>query len=223
MNTNQPVLTVKRRLPSGRAVFGGLLVSLSVAGLLLASQIGQDNTFQQVVVARHDLAPGTVIGPLDVEQVRMRLSNEADWVLPSTDAVIGAVVLGPVGRDEFLQASNLTTRTTDEAPSGLAEVSIQIESSRAPAALEPGELVSILSTTQDADGARTSLVADRVTVLSYSTGTDSDFSGGDTVLRLGVTSGDTATAIINAAVTSDVSVLGVTGASEVSIPEETIQ
>lgn len=223
MSTEQPVLNVKRRLPSGRAVLGGLLVSLAVAGILIASQLGEDATFQDVVVARQDLAPGTVIEPAHVEEVRMRLADDADWVVPSADAVIGSVVLGPVGQNEFLQVSNIAEGGPDTLPSGLAEVSIEIESSRAPASLSAGELVSILSTTEDGEGSRTMLVADRVTVLSYSTGTDGDFSGGDTVLRLGVADGDTATAIVSAAVTSDVSVLGVTGANDVTIPEETVQ
>lgn len=223
MSAEQPVLSVKRRLPSGRAVLGGLLVSLAVVGILVATQLGEDATFQDVVIARQDLAPGTVIEAGHVEQVSMRLADDADWVVQSTEQIMGAVILGPVGQNEFLQVSNLAQGTPEALPSGLAEVSIEIESSRAPASLTPGELVSILSTSEDDGVSRTSLVADRVTVLSYSSGTDGDFSGADTVLRLGVADGDTATAIVSAAVTSDVSVLGVTGATNVEIPEETVQ
>ncbi len=223
MNTEQPVLRVRRRLPSGRAVLGGLLVSLAVVGVLVATQIGEDATFQDVVVARQDLAPGTVIEPAHVEQVRMRLAENADWVASSSNAVVGTVLLGPVGANEFLQVSNLSEGSPSSVPSGLAEVSIEIESSRAPASLLAGELISILATTEEGGVSRTSLIADRVTVLSYSSGTDGDFSGGDTVLRLGVADGDTASAIISAAVTSDVSIVGVTGANDVAIPEEIVQ
>ena len=221
-DTQQPVLRVKKRLPSGRAVLGGLLVSLAVVALLVASRIGEDATFQDVVVASQDLTPGTVIEPHHVEQVRIRLADSADWVVTSPESVLGSVILGPVGQDEFLQASNIASGGTEAVPAGLAEVSIAIESSRAPARLASGELVSILATFDDDLGARTTLIADRVVVLSYSSDQGADFGGGETVLRLGVADGDVASSIITAAVTGDVSVLGVTGANEVDIPTETI-
>ncbi len=223
MNSEQPVLRTTKRLPSGRAVLGGLLVTLSVVGVLIATQVGEDATFQDVVVARQDLAPGTVLEAEHVELVRMRLADEADWVVSSVDPLLGAVVLGPVGEDEFIQISNLAAGTPDTLPAGLAEVSIEIESSRAPASMLPGEVVSILATSDQDGVSRTTLIADRVAVLSYTTATNGDFSGGDTVLRLGVADGEVASAIVSAAVTSDVSVIGVTGANDVDLPEETLQ
>ena len=108
MTSTQPVLHAKKRLPSGRAVLGGLLVTLAVLGVLLATEMGEDSTFQDVVVAREDLAPGTVIEPDHVEQVRMRLAEDATWVITSVEPLIGTVVLGPVGEGEFMQVSNLT-------------------------------------------------------------------------------------------------------------------
>ena len=42
------------------------------------------------------------------------------------------------------------------------------------------------------------------------------------MLRLGVADGDVASSIVTAAISGDVSVLGVTGANEVDIPTETI-
>lgn len=221
-DTQQPILRVKKRLPSGRAVLGGLLVSLAVVAVLVASRLGEDATFQDVVVASQDLTPGTVIEAQHVDQVRMRLADEADWVVTSPEAVVGSVVLGPVGQNEFIQASNIAAGGPEAVPAGLAEVSIAIEASRAPARLDSGELVSILATFDDQDGARTTLIADRVVVLSYNTGQGADFGGGDTVLRLGVADGDVASSIVTAAISGDVSVLGVTGANEVDIPTETI-
>ena len=74
--TQQPVLRVKRRLPSGRAVLGGLLVSLAVVAVLVASRVGEDATFQDVVIAQQELAPGTVIEAEHVQQIRMRLADD---------------------------------------------------------------------------------------------------------------------------------------------------
>ncbi len=221
-DVQQPVLRVKKRLPSGRAVLGGLLVSLSVVALLVASSVGEDSTFQDVVVASQDLAPGTVIEPSHVEQARIRLSEDANFVISSPEAVIGSVVLGPVGQSEFLQTSNIAASGPDTLPSGLAEVSIEIEANRAPANIASGELVSLLATYEDGNGPRTALIADRVVVLSYDNGSGDDFSTGDTVLRLGVSSGDIASSIVTAAITGDISVLGVTGANDVRIPSEIV-
>lgn len=221
-DVHQPVIRSRKRLPSGRAVLGGLLVSLAVVSVLVASSMGEDATFQDVVVAREELAPGTVIGPEHVEQVRMRLADDADFVVSSPESILGSVVLGPVGANEFLQVSNIAAGTPDALPAGLAEVSIEIEPSRAPARIASGELVSILATFSNGDESRTTLIADRVVVLSYDNGNGDDFSGGETVLRLGVSSGETASSIVTAAITGDVSIVGVSGANEVDIPVETV-
>ena len=109
-------------------------------------------------MASQDLTPGTVIEAQHVDQVRMRLADEADWVVTSPEAVVGSVVLGPVGQNEFIQASNIAAGGPEAVPAGLAEVSIAIEASRAPARLDSGELVSILATFDDQDGARTTLI-----------------------------------------------------------------
>ncbi len=218
----QPLLRSKRKLPSGRAVLGGLLITLAVLGVLLASRLGDDATFQNVVVARQDLAPGTVIEAAHVAQIRLRLDESADWVIPTTEEVIGSVLLGPVGRLEFVQRSNVAETESGSVPSGLAEVSIAIEPERAPATLASGELVSILATF-DSDGVSvTRLIADRVVVLSYTDG-QSDFSTTDTVLRLGLADGQVASTIVNASQTGEISIIGVTGAGSVQLAETTSQ
>lgn len=214
----QPVLRSKRRLPSGRAVFGGLLITLAVLGILLASRLGDDATFQDVVVARQDLAPGTVIEAEHVAEIRLRLDESADWVVSDTSEVIGSVLLGPVGRLEFVQRSNITEAASGAVPGGLAEVSIAIEPERAPASLAAGELVSVLATFDDIEPAATRLIADRVVVLSYDDG-GAEFSRSDTVLRLGLADGEVASAIVNASQTGQISIVGVTGATSVSLPE----
>ena len=216
-DTKQPLLRAKRRLPTGRAVLGGLLVTLAVLGVLLATRLGNDATFQDVVLAREDLAPGTVIEPQHIAQIRLRLDESADWVISDPESIYGSVLLGPVGRLEFVQNSNVAEGTPDSVPSGLAEVSIEIAPGRAPATLAPGELVTILATFDDEDPAVTRLIADRVVVLSFNN-EDGDFSLSSTVLRLGIADGEVARDIITASLTGDVSIIGVTGASGVLIP-----
>ena len=216
-DTQQPVLRAKRRLPTGRAVLGGLLVTLAVLGVLFANRLGDDATFQDVVVAREDLAPGTVLEPQHLAQITIRLAEDATWVESDPEALYGSVLLGPVARLEFIQRSNVATGTPEQVPSGLAEVSIEIEPGRAPASLSPGELVSVLATFDDNQPATTRLIADRVVVLSYSG--VGEFGGTNSILRLGIADGSIASDIVMASLTGEVSIIGVTGATNVTLPE----
>ncbi len=216
MLDRNPVITRPRRLPSGRAVVGGLLVTLAVLGVLVATRIGEDAQIHDVVVAREDLAPGTVLGPEHVAQVRIRLDESATFVVADPDEAYGSVLLGPVGRLEFIQRSNLSPTVGVDGVTGFAEVSVAIDPERAPARLASGELVSILATLSGAEGSRTELVADRVTVLSYVTD-GADFSN-EAVLRLGLHDGDVAARIVDAAQTGELSVIGVTDAPDVILP-----
>jgi len=168
MSDKNPVIRSGSRLPSGRAVLGGLLITLAVLAVLLATRLGEDATFQDVVVARRDLAPGTVLEADDVAEVRIRLDESVDFVATSSADVVGSVLLGPLSRLEFVQTSNLASGPPSGVPAGLAEVSIPIEPQRAPERLSPGELVSVLATYDD-DPTTTVLIADRVVVLSYRT------------------------------------------------------
>jgi len=221
-DVEQPVVTPTRRLPSGRAVLGGLLVTLAVLGTLLAGRLGDNATIRDVVVARENLAPGTVIEPKHVAQIEIRLAEDVDWIATDPEQLYGSVLLGPVGELEFVQIANIAEGTPDAVPSGLAEVSIEVEPSRAPARLAPGELVSILATYDDEEPERTQLIARNVVVLSYGIG-DSEFGNGATVLRVGIDDGRIASDIVMASITGDVSIVGVTGATDIEIPEAITQ
>lgn len=215
----QPVIKSRRALPSGRAVLGALLITLAALGVLLASRLGDDATFQDVVVAATDIAPGTVIEEGDVATIRLRLDEQADWVIGDINQVVGNVALGPVARLEFLQRSNIAAGLPNAVPSGAAVVSLSVPPENAPASIAAGELVSVLATF-NSDPTVTELIADRVSVLSFGSGSE-DFSTNETVLRLGISNGDVASAIVHAAQTGTISIVGVTGATDVLIPQVT--
>ena len=221
--TNQPVIRSRRALPSGRAVLGALLITLAALGVVLATRLSDDSTFQTVVVATNDLGPGHLIEPEDVTTRRLRLDSDATFIVTDINAVIGTVTLGPVAQLEFIQRSNVTDMLSSEVPSGLAIVSLPVDPANAPSTIAAGELVSILATFPDDDGLRgevTELVADRLLVVSY--GTDGDEFGANTsVLRVAVSDGQNAADIALAVETGVVSIVGITGANEVVIPEET--
>ncbi len=220
-DVEQPVLRPSRRLPSGRAVLGGLLVTLAVLGVLLATRLGNDATIRDVVVARQDLTPGTVIEPQHVAQIQIRLAEDVDWVVTNPESIYGSVLLGPVNRLEFVQLSNIAEGTPDAVPSGLAVVSIEVDPGRTPARLAAGELVTILATYTSEEPETTRRIAQDVVVLSYA-GSDSEFGSSNTrVLRLGIADGAIASEIVMASLVGEVSVIGVTGATDVQIPEIT--
>lgn len=214
MLKKNPVITTSRRLPSGRAVLGGLLITLAILGVLIAGNVREDATFQDVVLANRDLAPGTVLGPDDVRQARLRLDEQVGFVVSDPASIYGSILLGPLDTNEFIQFANLTTSTAD----GLAEVSIPVSTDSAPAQLTPGELVSVLATYGGAP-ATTELVADRVTVISYERASDDFGSSTTAVLRLGLSDGETAARIVLAAEVGEVSIVGIGSAPDVVIPE----
>lgn len=217
-----PVIRSSRRLPTGRAVLGGLLITLAVFGVLLANRLSDDATFQQVTVASEDIPPGTVLGPDNIQQVTIRLDEGISSVVRDPSDIYGSVLIGPAGRLELIQRSNVADVTTaldaNGNVRGLVVVSLAVARERAPSRLRSGELVSILATFND-DPDTTILVADRVIVLSY----DSDDSGfgGEGILRLGLADGAVAAEIVHAAQTGEVSVVGVTGADSIDFPEAT--
>lgn len=218
--TNQPVIRSRRALPSGRAVLGALLITLAALGVLLATRLSDDSTFQNVVVATNNLGPGQLIEPDDVAVVRLRLDDQVRFVANDVNEVVGSVTLGPVTAREFVVRSNVADMLPNNVPNGLAVVSLPVDPANAPSTIAPGAVVSILATFTDNNEDVTELVADRLLVVSY--GTDGDEFGADTnVLRVAVGDGQNAADLALAAETGTVSVVGITGASEVSIPEIT--
>ena len=220
-DVEQPVTKSRRALPSGRAVLGALLITLAALGVLFASRLGDDATFQNVVVARIDISPGTVIDESDVATVRLRLDEQADGVINDINDVLGNVALGPVAQLEFLQRSNVASGLPDSVPSGAAVVSLSVPPENAPPSIAAGELVSVLATFEGGEVPVTELIADRVSVLSFGGGGAEDFSSNETVLRLGVSDGEIASAIVHASQTGTISIVGVTGAPDVQIPQAT--
>ena len=217
----QPILSPSRRLPSGRAVLGALLITLAVLGILLATRLGDQATIRRVVVATEDLAPGTVLEPQHLTSVEIRLAEEVDFVFENPEDLYGTVLLGPLDESEFVQFANLAAGNPDSVPTGLVEVSIEVEAVRAPSSLTAGELVTLVATFPNDEPAVTRVIARNVPVLSYDPGNSEFNSTGDTVLRLGIDDGETASEIVTASITGDVSVIGVTGATNIEIAEVT--
>ena len=67
-----------KRLPTGRAVVGGLLVALAALGVLWALTRGDDEPTVEYLVLAHDVRAGDVVGMEDFEITEMVLPDEVD-------------------------------------------------------------------------------------------------------------------------------------------------
>src|SRR4051812_23452426 len=92
----------RRGLPNGRALAGGLLVSLAALGIFAAYRGAAAGPSGAYVVARHDLTVGSRIGPGDVSVVRMDLpAGVRRSAFTRVSGVIGATVVGPLSDGEL--------------------------------------------------------------------------------------------------------------------------
>ena len=127
----------------GRLVLGVLLVLASV--LLGAKVLAGADTTQEVWVATHDLAPGTVLADGDLQIGRVRLLGSSSLYVAGSKP-IGYVVLRGVGKDELLPVGSLSTPGQDIAR---REIAVPVPSGHLPPDLSRGEQVDVYVTPDD--------------------------------------------------------------------------
>ncbi len=132
----------------GRLVLGVLLVLISV--LVGAKVLASADTSQQVWVATHDLAPGTVLIDDDLRLGKVRLFTTGDGYL-SGDKPVGYVVLRGVGADELLPRLAVTT---PEAQVRLRAVTVPVPTGHLPPDLAHGQQVDLYVTPSEATARR---------------------------------------------------------------------
>ena len=134
----------RRTLPGGRAVVGGFLVALAAVGTFAAYTGAVAGDDEQYVVANQDLPLGHRLTEGDLARLPMELPpllGARAYRNPS--ALVGAVVIAPLGRGELVQASDVLTGGGGEVG---REISFPIESARAvDGRLKPGEFVDVLA------------------------------------------------------------------------------
>jgi Flp pilus assembly protein CpaB len=178
----------RRGLPSGRALVGGLLVTMAAVVVFAAYAGAQERPSTSVVVARRDLDPGRQLTADDVEVRTVEVSSElAERSFPSADEVVGAVTLGPIAAGELVQEGSV--RPDSAAGSG-PEFAFPVDRDRALAGdVRPGEQVDLLATFGSGSDARTEVLARHARVLHVQearTGTIG--SSGRLVLTVGLAS-----------------------------------
>jgi len=182
------VAGARRTLPNGRAVVGGLLVSLAAVVVFAAWAGAQDRSTTTVVVAARDLEPGRRLTGADLLERTTELPAElSGGSFASPDPLLGAVTLGPVGAGELVQAGSV--RTGEVADPGL-ELAVTVDADNALAgSVTAGEVVDLLATFGSGADARTELLAADVRVLRVGEASSAGLgAGGRLVLALALRS-----------------------------------
>ncbi len=213
MERNGGDLSLRRRrsLPGGRAVVGGFLIALAAVGTFAAYTGATADTRDRFVVARQDLPIGHRITKADLGEAAMDLPpalRARVWQDPSR--LVGAVVVGPVGNGELIQAADVVNG--DEAGATGPQVSFPIDSARALAgSLKVGEVVDVLATYDAAGGGQTTAVVRGARVVDRSQPDSRLGEGGKEVVTLSVVNRSDTLAVAHAANAGEVTLVRVTG------------
>ena len=133
----------------GRLVLGVLLVLVSV--LVGAKLLASADTSQQVWVATHDLAPGTVLASGDLQTGRVRLFGASSMYVAGAKPS-GYVVQRGISKDELLPVDALSAPGKTVAR---RDIAVPVPTGHLPPDLARGEQVDVYVTPDDKMARRT--------------------------------------------------------------------
>lgn len=148
----RPGQRIERRkgLPTGRAVVGGLLVTLAALGVFWAYLQANDDPSESYVVVTDDLRPGERLTASDLRLEPIDLPDAvASNAFRSTAALVGGVVIAPLADGQLLQSGDLVAPSDGEEPEGPAwrEVSFLVPDDHAVGGrVRSGESVDLIAT-----------------------------------------------------------------------------
>ncbi|QYG93686.1 hypothetical protein HC251_15485 [Iamia sp. SCSIO 61187] len=196
---------------------GGLLVAVAAVGIFAAvSGAGRGPSTRYYVAAR-DIAPGSTLGPDDLEAVAIEVPDRLEGrVFSDPDALVGAIAVGPLSEGELIQAGGLATGTDAEIPT----FSVAVAQADANAGeLSRGDYVHVLATYGTDTSATTVTLSADARVVSLSEDDDSLAAAGQVVVRLQVPTAEERIAIVNASTAGKISLIRVSGAEDVDVAE----
>lgn len=194
------------RLPSGRAALGATLVVLAAAGVLAAHRAAVRPTTTRFVVATREIPAGTRLRNDDLGTLPMDLPSGVPAVAADdAGSIVGTVTLHPLRPRELIRPGDVadSDRTPD---AGSVEVPVEVDPARALGpSVNAGSRVDVLST--DPDGAGTAVIARDVLVVAADRRSDAIGSSGGVRFRLAVPDATTATAVVDASVRSQLTLV----------------
>jgi len=191
----RPTIHTRRGLPSRRAIVGGVLVAIAALGLFTAFLRAGASGRDQVVVAAHALPAGTRLRAADLRLVPMRLpAVQRSKGFGSVDALVGRLVIGPIGEGELVQGSSVIGR--DEQPP-FRELTVLVDASQLQA-VDEGDTVDILVTVGTGDAARTDVAAGGARLTRVSRRSGGVGADGKTPVTFALGSFDEVTRVVEA-------------------------
>lgn len=212
-----PLRTIapRRALPGARAITGGVLVAIAAIGVYVATSGAAGDHRQPVVVASHDIAPGTQLTAADFQIVRMQISPAgSSHIAHNPSRFAGATTLGPIKAGELIQSGAVEFNPSSGAVK--PEISISLPIARALGGdLRPGDIVDVDVTDKTAGSTTRTAVAGATVIRSgqSSSGLGND---GTITVTFAVSSREDATALAEANDNGQVTLVRTTG-----VPVET--
>ena len=195
----------RHRLPSNRAVVGGLLVTVAAAGVFVTHRSATTPPTSRYVVLTRSVEPGAQITSDDLGTIALDLPDDLAAVdADDLDAVLGRTAAVRLDELDLLRPGDLfdTGRFTEP---GSFEIAIELSAARAlDGTIATGDTVDVLSTDPAASGTTTVAEGVRVTGVEAPDGSGIG-ADGNVVVRLGVPDRATAEVVTDAAVRTDVS------------------
>jgi Flp pilus assembly protein CpaB len=204
----------RRALPTGRALVGGLLVTLAAVVVFATYAGAQDTPTSTVVVATRALDPGARLSPADVELRTVDLGGELlGRSFGSIDDLVGAVTLAPLAAGDLVQASAVRTVGAGSVDPDDPQFSFAVERDRAlNGELRPGEIVDLLATFGTGTSASTKVLASSARVLAVEqAGSGTLGSSGRLVLTVALDDDDTVLDVAHASQVAAITVVRASG------------
>ncbi len=193
------------RLPSSRAVVGGVLVVAAAAGVLVAHRSATSPVTTRYVVVTRPIEAGEILGAEDLGTVAADLPDDLGVVsAEAADEMIGRVVRTSLDDLDLLRPDDVygTGRFT---PPGSVEVGVELPPGQALAgSIRPGDRVDVLSTDTEGTGTMTIARSVLVSAIEDGSGHEGIGSSGSVRVRLGLDGSAAAETVIDAAVRSEV-------------------
>lgn len=196
------------RLPSGRAVVGGLLVTLAAAGIFTVHRQASRPPTTRFVVATHTVEMGEVLRADDLGTIALELPRGVAGV-PAADAerLVGRVAATRLDELDLLRPGDVLAAGRFDDPQAV-EVALELPPARAlERVIHPGSLVDVLST--DPDGEGTTVLASGVRVTEVGNPAEGAGIGSSGAVRVlvSISGSDAAARLVDASVRSELTLV----------------
>lgn len=157
------------KLPGGRAVTGGLLVTVAAVGIFAAYSGSGGDGARSYIVASHDIAEGRRISSEDLTYRRGPLDDGlASRSFSSTDDLTGMIAVAPMRADDLIQLGDVVSGS-DPGTAPAREFSFAIEADHAvDGTLRRGETIDVLATYGSGSDAYTAVVSTNTKLTAVS-------------------------------------------------------